>query len=61
MPSFSNPLVAVESKDEEYYFNFTLLNGEKTKMDSDGVVLSEKRFDPDAVKRVVLCFYEPDG
>jgi hypothetical protein len=48
----------VESKDEEYYFNFTLLNGEKTKIDSDGVVLSEKRFDPDAVKRAVIWWWQ---
>jgi hypothetical protein len=52
-PSYNNPIVAVEGNDWDECFNFTLLNGEKTNLDTD-CELTEERFDPDKVKKVEL-------
>ncbi len=41
-------------------FNFTLLSGEKTNLDT-GCEMTEERFDPDKVKKVELWWNENEG
>jgi hypothetical protein len=48
--------VAIDAKDQIWRFNFALKSGEETKESVD-FVMKRVKFDPDAVKKVILSWW----
>jgi hypothetical protein len=51
-PDYNNPIVAIWNKTNDFYFSFALKSGEKSYIDTTGMV--SHRFDPDSVKKVTV-------